>query len=77
LLGCQPVPESNADPPYPFDAADTRREFGAQESGVGRLVRHAPNGGEPEVDRRRRIPSLFEVNPVPEHDGAVEREPRR
>src|SRR5205807_501514 len=38
------------------------------------LVRDAPDRGEPKIDRGRRIFALFEVNPVPEHDGAVERE---
>jgi hypothetical protein len=56
------------------DAADTRRQFGAEEPSVGRLVRDAADGGQPKVDRGRRMSALFEVNPISEHDGAVERE---
>jgi hypothetical protein len=37
-------------------------------------IPHPPNCGEPKVDRGGRIPTLFEVNPVPEYDGAVEGE---
>ena len=55
---------------------DACRQFRTQETDVGSLVRHTPNRGEPKVDRGRRIPALFEVNPVPEHHGAVESEAR-
>ena len=44
-LSGQPVSEANTDPPYTFDAADTRRQFWTQEASVGRLVRDAPDGG--------------------------------
>jgi hypothetical protein len=74
LLSGQPVSETNADPPYALHAADTRRQFRTQEPRVGRLVRDAPNGGQPKIDRGRRISALFEVNPISEHDGAVEGE---
>jgi hypothetical protein len=74
LLTSEPVPEPYADPPHAFDATDACRQFRTQETDVGRLVRHATNGGEPKVDRGRRIPALFEVNPIPEHDSPVERE---
>jgi hypothetical protein len=53
---------------------DTGRQFGTQEAGVGRLVRDAPDGGQPTIDRGRRISALFEVNPISKHDGAVKRE---
>jgi hypothetical protein len=69
LLRRQPVPEAHADPAHPFHATDTRCQFGTEEACVGSLVGDAPNGGEPEVARGRRIATLFEGNPVPEHDG--------
>ena len=47
MLRRQPVSETNTDPPYTLHAADTRGQFGAQESSVGRLVRNAPDGSQP------------------------------
>lgn len=47
LFGCQPVAETDAETPDALDAADARGEFGAQEPGVGSLVRDA-------ADRRSR-----------------------
>ena len=73
LLGREPVTESNADASHAFHAANARRQLGTQETGVGSLVRHAPNRGELKVDGGRRIAPLFEVDPVPEDDSAVER----
>jgi hypothetical protein len=61
-----------ADAPHPLHPTDTRRQFWTQEAGIGRLVRDAPDGGQPKVDRGRRIFALFEVNPISKHDGAVE-----
>ena len=74
MLRCQPVSKTNTDPPHSLHAADTGRQFGTQEPRVGRLVRDAPDGGQPKIDRSRCVSALFEVNPIPEHDGAVERE---
>ena len=74
LFRCQPIPEAHADPPHPFDSTNTGRQFGTQETSVGRLVRDAPDGGQAKIDRGRRISALFEVNPISKHDGAVERE---
>jgi len=76
LLRGQPVPEANAYPPHALHATNAGGQFGAQEAGVGCLIRNAPYGSEPKVDRGRRISPLFEVNPVTEHDGAVEGEAR-
>ena len=76
LLRRQPVSEAHADAPHSFHSTDTRRQFGTQEAGIGRLVGDAPDGGQPKIDRGRRISALFEVNPVSKHDGAVEREAR-
>jgi hypothetical protein len=60
----------------PLHPTDTGRQLGTQETGVGRLVRDAPDGGQPKIDRGRRISALFEVNPVSKHDGAVKCETR-
>jgi hypothetical protein len=76
LLRRQPVSEPNADPPHSPDASNTCGEFRTEEAGVGRLVRDAPNGSEPKVDRGGCVFPLFKVNPVAEHNGAIEREAR-
>ena len=76
LFSSQPVPKPNTGPPHAFHRRDACRRFRTQETDVGRLVRHTPNRGEPKIDRGRRIPTLFEVNPVPEHNCAVEGEAR-
>jgi hypothetical protein len=62
--GHELVPETNADPPHAFHATNACGQFWTQEASVGRLVRHAANRSEPKVDRGRRIPALFEVNPT-------------
>jgi hypothetical protein len=77
LLRSQPVPEAHADPSHPLHAPDACRQFRTQEAGVGRFVGHPPNRGEPQVNCGRRIPELFEVNPIPEHNPAVESETGR
>src|SRR5260370_1012327 len=75
-LGERPVPETHADSSHPLHATNTGCQFGTQEAGVGRLVRDAPDGSKPKVDRGRRVSLLFKVNTVAEHNGAVERETR-
>ena len=74
LLRRQPVSESHADTAHTLHPPNAGRQFRAEEAGVGCLVRNPPDGGQPEVDRRRSISPLLEVNPVSEHDGAVESE---
>jgi hypothetical protein len=76
LFRCEPVAEADAKTADAFHAADARGQFGAQEAGVGRLVRHAANGCQTEVDCRRRVLPLFEVDPIAENNRAIEGEPR-
>ena len=75
MVRCQPFPEAYTDPPHALHPANTGRQLRAQKTGVGGLVRHAANSGQPKIDRRRRVSALFEVDPVMEHNGAIEREP--
>jgi hypothetical protein len=63
LLRRQPVSEANSDPPYSLDASNTCRQLRTEKTGVGRLVRDAPNGSEPKVDRGRCEFLLFKVDP--------------
>jgi hypothetical protein len=72
LISRQPVPQPHSDWPHASHAADAGRQLWTQEAGVGSLVRHAANRGEPKVDRGGRIPALFEMDAVPEHDSTVE-----
>ena len=73
LFGGQPVPRAHADPTDALHATNASRELGAEQSRIGGLVRDASNSGEPQVDGRSRIVSLFQMNPVAEDHGAVER----
>jgi hypothetical protein len=70
----QPVSEANADSAYSLHATNPGCQFRTEEAGVRRLVRDAPHGGQSKIDRGRCVIALFEVDPVPEHDSAVERE---
>ncbi len=74
LLGRQPVPELDAETSDALHATDARSQFGAQEARISRLVGDPANGCEPQIDGRRCILPLLEVNPVAENDGAVERQ---
>src|SRR5882762_1414981 len=76
LLGCKPVPESDADPPHPLHSTNSGRQFGTQKTGVCCLVRDAPNGGQPKISCGWRISALFKVNPISKHHRAIEREAR-
>lgn len=49
---------------------------GAQESGVGRLVGDTADRGQPQIDCGGRVLALFQVDPIPEDDRAVERQAR-
>ena len=76
LLRCQPVSETDTQPPHAFDAADARSEFRAQQPGIGRFVCNTADRCQPEVDRRRCILLLFQVDPITENDRTVEGEAR-
>jgi hypothetical protein len=56
----------------------TRRipEFWTEQSRIGGLVGDAPNGRQAQIDRCRRVLFLFEIDPVSEDHGAIEREAR-
>jgi hypothetical protein len=70
------LPSRTPSPAHALHPSNPGRQFGAEQAGIGRFVRHTPDCGEPQVDRGRRIVSLFEVDSITKHDGAVEREPR-
>lgn len=62
----------------PFTRRNASRKVGTEETGVGRLIRHAraTDRGQPKVDGGRCIPALLEMNAVAEHHRAVERQAR-
>jgi hypothetical protein len=74
LIGREPVAKTNAEALNILHAADACGQLRAQEPSVGRLVRHAPNGGQAKVDRGGCVLPLLEVNPIPEDHGAIEGE---
>jgi len=51
LIGSEPVAQSHTDPAHAFDAADADGKFGTEQAGIGGLVCHTPDRGQPEVDR--------------------------
>ena len=51
LLGGQPVAEPDAQLLYALDSPYSRRQVGAQEAAICRLVRQPADGPEPEIDR--------------------------
>ena len=52
------------------------RRFGAGKAVISGLVGDTPDGGEPQVDRRRRVVTLLEVNAIAENHWPVESEAR-
>ena len=76
LFGGQPVAAANAKAPYALHAADARRQFRAEEPGVGSFIRDSSDGGESQIDRGRSIAELFEVDSIAQDDGPIEGQPR-
>jgi hypothetical protein len=60
------TPSPDGSPPQALDSA----------TGVRRLIRQPPDRRQPQVDRGRRVPALFEMDPVAEHDRAIDGRPR-
>jgi hypothetical protein len=69
----QPVPQAHAEAPHAFHAANARHQLGAEKTSVRRLIGHASDGGEPEVDGGRRIVTLLQMDAIAQHDRPVER----
>ena len=76
LLYREPVPDAVSNPADPFDASDSGCQFRAEQSGISGLVGDPPNGRQVQIDRCRRVVFLFEIDPVSEYHGAIEREGR-
>jgi len=76
LLRCEPIPEADAESAHALHASNAGGQFRAEQPGVGRLVGDAAHRSESEVDGGWGIVALFEVDPIAEHDRAVEREAR-
>ena len=51
LCGAQPTANATSELGYSLHAPDAGDQFGAQQTGVGRLVGQAPHCSEPDVDR--------------------------
>jgi len=78
LLHREPITEAHPEAPHAFHAADPRPfcQLGTEEPSIGGFIGDAPNGGESQIDRGRGVVPLFEVDAVPEDNGAVEGEAR-
>ena len=76
LLGREPVPNTDTNPADSFDASNSGCQFWTEQSGIGGLVRDPPNGRQAKINRCRRVLFLFEIDPVSEDHGAIEREAR-
>jgi len=55
-------------------SSNPRRELGAQESGIRRLIGKPPNGGQPNVNRRRSQILLLQEKPISKHYSSIERQ---
>src|ERR1019366_8140127 len=67
---------TNAEALCPFDAADSRSQFTAQKTRVGRFIGEPPHGGQAHVDRGRCEVLLFEEEAVAEDNSSVKRQTR-
>ena len=76
LLGREPVSEADPELTHAFHPSNPGRQLRAEQASIGRFVGHPTYGREPQVDRGRGIVSLFEVDPIAKHNGAIEREAR-
>ena len=76
MIGGEPIAQADANTPNAFHAPNAGGEFGAEKAGISGLVGDAPNGGQPQVDRRGRVVTLLQVNTIAENHCPVEREAR-
>ena len=78
ILRDPPVSAIASEPLPPNLARDLAADLGAVFVGRPEVQteQHAANDGEPHVDGRGRIASLFEVDPIPEHRSAIKGETR-
>jgi hypothetical protein len=69
LIDSQPIANPDAQALCAFDTPDARRQFGAQEAGVGGFVSKSPHRGQAHVDCGGSETVLFQEEPV--SDGPV------
>jgi hypothetical protein len=74
LICCQPVPNPRSQSFGTLHSSYPRREFRAQEAGIRRLIGKPPNGGQPNVDRRRGQILLLQEEPISKHYRSIERQ---
>ena len=71
LPGSEPVAQSDTQPLGPFHAANARRQLGAQQAGVGRLVSQSAHCSQSKVDRRGRQVTGIQLELVAQNNGLV------
>ena len=72
IARAKPVSNPDTDPANAFNAAYARGQFWAQEARIGGLACNAPHCSETEVDCRRSVQLLFQMDSVTEYDSAIE-----
>jgi hypothetical protein len=72
LIGGEPVAQPDADPAHAFDSADPGRKLWTEQAGISCFVRHTPNRGQAEVNRRWSELPLLQVDSVTKDNAAVE-----
>ena len=75
LFDRQPVAKGDAQSPHALHATNAGRQFRAEEPSVGSFKGDTADRREPQIDGRWRIVALFQVNPIAQDDGSVERQP--
>jgi len=75
-VGSEPVANAYAQTANPFHPTNASGEFRTQQAGIRRLIFNSSNGCEAQIDRRWGVLSLFETDPVTQHDSSVERQSR-
>ena len=74
LFRRQPVASSYANPAHAFHSTNAGGRIGTEQPGVGGFIRHAPDRGETQIDRRGCVAALFEVQAIAQNNGAIESE---
>jgi len=76
LFGRKPVPNPNSYPARALHASNPGGQFRTEQARIRSFKRNAANCSQTQVDGRRRVLLLFEINPVSKNHGTVKRQPR-
>ncbi len=74
LFRRQPVPKPDANAPHAFDTTNPGGQFGTQQTCIRSLVRDTADSCQPQIDGRRGVLAVLEVDPITKNHRTVERE---